>query len=83
MATRTRASAKRTKAGGRRLYPKRITGKPLTDSIEDFVRRFEVIKELRGRGLIVRVKKTGEFIKVYGDKSGRTIIEPCQYRQHP
>jgi hypothetical protein len=82
MSTKTRTSAKRTKARGARrrsLYPKKIIGKPLTNSIEDFVKRFEVMKELRGRGLIVRVKKTGETIKVYGDKSGRTIIEPCQY----
>lgn len=82
MSIKTRTSAKQTKvrgARGRRLYPKKIIGKTLTNSIEDFVKRFEVLRELRGRGLIVRVKKTGETIKVHGDKSGRTIIEPCQY----
>ena len=50
-------------------------GKPLSRGYTDFHRRFSVEKELRN-GLVVRVKKTGKLLKVYGDKYGRTVIEP-------
>ncbi len=50
-------------------------GKPLSRGFADFKRRFEVERELRN-GMIVRVKKTGKFLKVYGDRLGRTVIEP-------
>lgn len=49
-------------------------GKPLSRGVEDFTRRFVVVKELRN-GMIVRKKRTGELLKVYGDKVGRTVIE--------
>ena len=50
-------------------------GKPLSRSLTDFNRRFTTEKELRN-GFVVRVKKTGKLLKVYGDKLGRTVIEP-------
>lgn len=52
-------------------------GKPLSRGFADFNRRFTTEKELRN-GLVVKVKKTGKLLKVYGDKLGRTVIEPYQ-----
>lgn len=50
-------------------------GKPLSRGLTDFRRRFILVRELRN-GIIVREKKTGKLLKVYGDKIGRTVIEP-------
>ena len=50
-------------------------GKPLTTSLEAFKRRYMVIKYLRN-GMVVHDKRTGKDLKVYGDKKGRTVIEP-------
>jgi len=50
-------------------------GKPLSRGYADFNRRFKVVKNLKNV-MIVREKKTGDLLKVYGDKLGRTVIEP-------
>ena len=54
---------------------KKIVGRPLTTSLMAFKKRYTVIKYLRN-GMVVHDKRTGRDLKVYGDKKGRTVIEP-------
>jgi hypothetical protein len=49
-------------------------GKPPTNSVEAFLRRYTVEKELRS-GMVVRDEKTNRLLKVYGDKHGETVAE--------
>ena len=64
----------KVKSSSKRVTPISV-GKPLSRGFTDFNRRFILVKELRN-GMIVRKKRTGELLKVYGDKLGRTVIEP-------
>ena len=64
-----------TKARKIKTKTKQRIGKPLTTSLSAFVKRYTVEKELRN-GMVVRVKKTGKLLKVYGNKAGKTVIEP-------
>jgi hypothetical protein len=50
-------------------------GKPVAKSLTSFFRNYTISRELRN-GFIVRHKRTSKLLKVYGDKQGRTIIEP-------
>jgi len=61
---------KRRKKTGR-VIPR---GKPVTNSVEAFLRGYTVEKELRS-GMVVRDKKTHRLLKVYRDKHGKTVVE--------
>ena len=69
MTTKTKAKSK-----SKKVTPISV-GKPLATSIEAFVRRYTVEREFRG-GMVVRDKRTGKLLTVYGDKAGSTVIEP-------